>query len=210
MKQLTAFLSCCILFALTHTVYGQDITGSDSEQAIIWEAFRAENGNNWVVRWDDARNLPRTITNGKTKVYEGTPEEAARSFLSKHHRLFGMQKGLEDLQVHKITENRFGLHRVTFQQYYQGIPVEEALYKIHQFKDGRIGMANGVYYPDIDISPAPSVSSGQALEMAKRKATWNDPSGALTSTKLVVLPRENGAFALAWKTTLASRRPSFS
>lgn len=71
-------------------------------------------------------------------------------------------------------------------------------------------MANGVYYPDIDISPVPSFSSGQALERAKREAAWNNPSGALTSTKLVVLPREKGTFALAWKTTLAAHRPSFS
>lgn len=136
MKQLTAFLSCCILFALTHSVYGQEAAPSGSDRAMAWEAFRAENGNNWAVRWDDTRNLPRTLTNGKTKVYEGTPEEAARTFLNEYRELFGMKEGLEDLQVHKITENRFGLRRVTFKQYYMGIPVEEALYKIHQFKNG--------------------------------------------------------------------------
>lgn len=186
---------------------GQDITPSKAQQMAAWSTFKAEQGEDWTIRWNEKTGLPRTITKGKSDVYRGSAEAAARAFLTDYANLFGFKNDLSDLEHLKTTENRDGLQRVTFQQYYQGIPIEGAEYKIHVFKNGRIGMVNGFYYQNIEISASPTSSSSQAIEVAKGDLALTKTTGEANTTELVVFPKQNGSFALAWKTLIFAEEP---
>ena len=194
------------LLAGASPALGQEVQPDSTRQA-AWSRFQAEHGAGWEVRWNARTGLPRTLARGHTRAYTGAPETAARAFLAEHHTLLGMEPALKDLRHEKTRVNRYGLQRVTFQQDHEGVPVEGARYKVQLFEDGRVGMANGFYYPGIDLATTPSVPSARALKIG-----WDDlglpaTAGDSSSAELVVLPRDDGSFALVWKTILYAREP---
>lgn len=130
---------------------------ADSIRKASWQQFKDQNGTEWQVRWNKRTGLPASIFSGLTKKsYVGNAEQAARSFLADHGTLFGF-KNLSGLQ-HVKTQTHRGIRHVTFNQTVDGIPVYEAEYKVHLRPDGRVDMANGRYYPDINLPTSPSVS----------------------------------------------------
>ena len=180
----------------------------DSVRLQEWERFREQHGENWNIRWDEKTGLPRTIRNGQTEPYRGSSEMAAHAFLTEYRNLFAMQGDLRDLRVEKTTENRYGLRRVTLRQYVSNIPVEGAQYKVQMDGDGRVIMANGYYYPGIEISTRASLSANQAISRSKNDLGVTDLSGESNTTELVIFPqRDIGSFALAWKTVIFAEEP---
>jgi|GEM_PF-995386 len=180
----------------------------DTVRQTAWQQFKTQNGAKWRVRWNEHTGLPVSLFSGTTeKKYSGNAEQAARTFLADHRALFAMKSDPADLNHKTTSTNPYGLRRVTFQQQYKGIPVEEAEYIVQIYKDGRIGMANGYYYPNIDVPSAASISSGQAISTAKADLNLTNPSGESHSTELVVYLKEEGSFTLAWKTIIFAEQP---
>lgn len=216
-----------VLIALP--VFGQDRPPADSSgQAVAdtvrqraWEHFRQKHGAQWNVRWSDraqigrsptradAGKAPATVFGALTQPYGGPPEQAARAFLSAHHNLFQMPKDLSNLEVANAVTLR-GVTHVHFRQTYQGIPIYEGEYLVHVRKDGRIDMANGTYYAEIDAPTSPSISESSA-----RRAAIEDLGGTVeleenaeVRSELVIYPKNDGdAFLLTWKVLVPAVEP---
>src|SRR5690554_6297572 len=145
----------------------------DTAKQAQWEQFKAKEGENWNIRWKGKTGVPRVISNGLTKTYSGSAESIARQFLSEYRHLFSLKNELVDLKHAKTQTNR-GVRHVAFKQYYKGLPVEGGEYKVHIREDGRVDMANGHYFPDIQISIEPAISQVQAISAAKSDLSLNN------------------------------------
>lgn len=178
---------------------------ADSIRKAIWQQFKNQNGSQWQVRWNKRTGLPASIFSGLTeKTYPGNAEQAARGFLADHGTLFGFQN-LSRLQ-HVKTQTHRGIRHVTFNQTVKDVPVYEAEYKVHLRSDGRVDMANGRYYPDIDISTSPSVSKTSAVDAARSELELPTGTVLQSSAELVIYPTDE-QFRLAWELVLFSEEP---
>lgn len=231
-KRLLAFAFTLLFFAgsaLAQSGPPHSLSGSaeaDTARQGAWQNFQQEHGGQWQVRWNnygqagrvptsaDVRKAPATVFGGLTKPYAGPPEQAARTFLAEHRALFGMPAGLSNLKIKEV--HRQGpITHVRFQQTHQGIPIHEGGYAVHLREDGRIDMANGDYYAEIDVSStAPSVSEQTARQTAIRSAKQEgsvepgEPFGGEIESELVIYPQDDGTkFLLAWKVIVPTLRP---
>src|SRR5690554_773242 len=155
-----------MVFGMAFTAQAQERERPDTAKQEQWQQFKANEGENWNIRWKDKTGVPRVISNGLTKAYSGSAESIARQFLSEYRQLFAMKGELVDLKHSKTKTNR-GVRHVTLAQHYNGLPVEGGEYMVHIREDGRVDMANGHYYPDIQISTNPSINAEQAITAAK-------------------------------------------
>lgn len=183
------------LFFFAHMAVGQDVTPDATRQA-AWDAFEEQEGPTWRVRWHERTGLPRSLVGGLTHPYTGGPEAAARTFLTDYRTLFGMKTDLADLKHVQTRVNRVGVRHVTFQQYYEGLRVEGAQYKVHLRKDGRVDMANGFYYPSIAVSTTSTVTEAQAIRIAEADLDAPGAPDFQVTSELVIYPGEK-AFHLA-------------
>jgi Zn-dependent metalloprotease len=177
---------------------------ADSIRKAIWQQFKKDNGQGWRIRWNKTTGLPASIFSGLTqKAYPGNAEQAARAFLKEHGTLFGVAD-LTDLDYIK-TQTHKGIRHVTFNQSVNDVPVYEAEYKVHLRQDGRVDMANGTYYPNLDISTSPGISESEAADAAISDLEVS-PDNLDASAELVIY-RDGDQFRLAWKLILFSPDP---
>ncbi len=201
MKQ--ALLLLMLLFS-TVTVFGQSQENNSARQA-AWKTFKNVEGGSWNIQWEERSGLPKSIYGGFTKAYQGNPETAARSFLTEYRAMFSMRSGLGDLR-HRITRENRGVNHVTFDQYYEGIRVEGGEYRVHIQTDGRVDMANGSYYPDIEVPTTPSISINDAIRAAITQLELSTHENLKTESELVIWPGDE-TYHLAWKLILFSSEP---
>lgn len=164
---------------------------------VAWEQFKAQEGNNWAIRWNEKTGLPRVLTGATTTKYTGEPEIAAKAFLMDNKGLFAFKTDLSDLRHIETKENR-GVRHVTFQQSYKGLKVEGAQYKVHLREDGTVDMANGYYYDNIDIPIIPVISSLSASNTAMLDLELATSLFNKNTSELVIYP-QNETFYLAYK-----------
>ena len=132
----------------------------------------------------------------------------------------------DELRLKKETIDQLGITHIRYQQYYQGIKVENAEYLLHG-KDGLIETINGDFQ-DVGISSVkPSITEQQALDSAlnfvgAQKYKWEDaemeqlvkqntnnpkatyyPEGELVIVRDAL--KDNGKLKLAWKFTIHPR-----
>lgn len=119
--------------------------------------------------------------------------------------MFALKNDLSDLQHRKTRYNR-GVYHVTFDQYYGGIRVERAEYRVHVRENGRIDMANGFYYPNVIVSTTPSVSMTDAVRITRIDLDIPLEHNLDVNSELVVYPK-NEDFRLAWRLILFSKDP---
>lgn len=169
-----------------------------------WQAFKQQEGDDWELRASPTSSTPASVLFGTSRPYVGSPEQAARQFLGDHSDLFHIDTNSVHLK-HQRTFTMNGVHHVRFQQFHQGVPIEEVIYLVHVRADGRITMANGAYYPDLSLaSVQPTMSADRAIRRAlsnKQALGQNEPSQA----SLVVLPISDSTsvqFRLGWKATV--------
>ena len=119
--------------------------------------------------------------------------------------------------------NNTAYHHYAFQQYYAQTPVEFAIIKVHE-KAGEIEIINGDFHAGILPINTPSISSEQALQLAKsimpaKYYKWEMNGSGLQkqannefqpNTHLVILPlQEDGItqFYYAYKSTIYTEMP---
>ena len=112
----------------------------DSAKAAVLERFRSAEGAAWSAEWDVETKLPRLLAGGTAGPYGGSPEDAARSFLTDYEDLLGVTA--EALR-HRDTHTAGGVSHVRFEQVVGGLPVSGVLYAVHVRSDGRVDMVNG-------------------------------------------------------------------
>lgn len=199
--------TCLLLITLTLSLT-ININAQESLNQAQWEQFQANEGVSWEIQWKGNTGVPRIIFKGLTKtVYKGSPEAMARQFLTENRELFSMKSNLSDLR-HAKTQTHRGTHHVTFEQFYMGLPVEGGEYLVHIRENGQIDMANGHYYPNIDISTTPSVSKEQAISVAKTDLELLNPEKEEHQAELVVYPVTDSTFTLAYRTLILSKNPN--
>lgn len=176
----------------------------DTARQAIWQQFKKQNGKGWRVRWNKHTGLPVSLFSGLSeKAYTGDARQAARDFLTDYRSLFGFAN-LKHLKYVK-TQTYRGVRHVTFNESVAGIPVYEAEFKVHLRPDGRVDMANGTYYPNIEVSTSPSVSESEAERMVQSDLGLA-PETTLQSTATLVVYRKDEQFHLVWKVILFSKQ----
>lgn len=153
-----------LLVLSASAVHGQG--GPTQNQADAWQEFKQTHGEGWTASWSSRTGAPDLLFGGTTKAYHGSSVEVATAFLAQHASLFRMKPSLDDLTVAR-TRKSTGITHVVLQQTHHAIPVDGALLGIHIDMDGRIVMVNGDYYPNINVSPEPEVSSDEAITVAQ-------------------------------------------
>lgn len=203
----TYLLLLSIMFGFGISVHAQQNDDIDFFKKEQWEQFKANEGEDWDIRWKESNTAPRTISNGLSKVYNGSAETIAKQFLMEYNQLFSMKSDLSDLRYIETKTNRDMRHVILLQQY-KDIPVEGARYRVHIRSDNRIDMANGNYYPDINISTDPTITGQQAIQSAKNDLSVSTLKGENNSTELVVYPTTDSTFVLSYKTRIIAEEPS--
>ena len=183
------------LFLFASSAYGQ--VEPDPTRQVAWEQFKSQQGSDWEVNWNAKTGTPASIASGKTKPYSGPPDKAAETFLKEHYRLFEMNPDLSGLKLDTVRQVR-NVHHVRFQQTYQSLPVYDAEYLVHILTDGRIIMANGTYYPEIEVPTTPQLSKETAQKIALNDLKGNAELGGNISSRLVIYPKDE-QFHLAWE-----------
>ena len=167
--------------------------------AEAWQQFQQQEGSGWEIRTGERTATPSAVLFGLSQSYAGTPELAAREFLSAHADVFHINATPSSLR-HDRTLTINGVHHVRFQQVYEGIPVEGAEYLVHVREDGRIVMANGDYYSRLVVSSIRPARS--ASEVISRALSDLGRAGDQSKPELVIFPSEEGGgltYRLAWK-----------
>ncbi|MEW5951693.1 MAG: FlgD immunoglobulin-like domain containing protein [Elusimicrobiota bacterium] len=148
----------------------------------------------WRVKFEKNGAYPEILAGDKTKVYGLSVQKAFSSFLSENKSFLGILP--DDLK--KEREISFaGMSHIEYKQYYKGLPVEFSSVKGHFDKEGRLTLYRARYYRDINLDINPSFSSSFAENTVR-----SDAGNFLKSKEeLVVFPKEDGNFYLAWKIT---------
>lgn len=146
-----------------------------------------------------------TLRVDDSRVYTGTPEEAARAFLKERGKTFGITPG----QVDNLRRTRTLSHRnteiVRFQQTLQGVPVfggEVVVMRHAQSK--RIQWVHSRFFPDLNVSTTPKLSASQAYAIAQSQLPFRTIQRTL-DPELVVYPEGKGR--LAWRVLIPSTDP---
>lgn len=161
------------------------------------QKFRQAEGESWNIRWRGKSNVPRSLTNGLTKRYNGSPEAQARQFLKDYVWLFSMPKDLGSLKLERIRENR-GVHHVTFQQYHKGMRVEDAQLKVRIESNGAIAMVNGFYYPNIELNNSFAMNEESAIQVVLSSMNQKLETNHNSVIEKIVYPNNDTTFSAAY------------
>jgi Zn-dependent metalloprotease len=148
--------------------------------------------------------------------------ERAEDFFKNHQTQLKLQSGSEMLLV-KEEVDKLGMKHSTWQQHYHGLPVENAIYKLHQ-KGSEVN-GNGVIYDEINSGSSPILDGQESIEIAllhvnARKYAWQNSATEVllkrikkdrTATnypnpELTILPI-NKEFKLVWKMVIFATEP---
>jgi len=117
-----------------------------------------------------------------------TTDQAPASDLAQNKTALYLQAN-DELTLYATQDDALGYRHYRYQQTYKGIPVEGAIYLMHE-KNNRVQHANGKLVHDLDLSTNPALSEASALQaaLAHVDATlyaWNDHTheGSLKQVK---------------------------
>lgn len=115
-----------------------------------------------VVREPDTGNV-RLLTDGRSRAYTGTPEQAARAFLSDARPLFGPGGDASALGAPVVARHDWG-SQVSFPQELNGLPVIGGLVTVNLNTAGEVFMAENaaVALPPVNVMPALSARDAVA------------------------------------------------
>lgn len=195
-----------LLFILINSIILGQIIRPDSTRISEWKNFNNISKGNWKIRWNENTGLPRSIYGSVTKKHKGNPKDVSIAFLKNNRKLFGFKDELSDIKIEQIKSNR-DVNHIKFQQYYKNIKVEDAVFKVHVRNNGQIDMINGIYYPNINITSNPSISSSEAIKTVIQDLDIKLNSKLSKRTELVILPYSHDKFILAWKVIVYSSKP---
>lgn len=143
----------------------------------------------------------------------GSPESAARAFLSACGSFFGIQDAQGDLSTMREATLPDGRSVVRFQQLHRGVPVLGGELNVQMNSDKNVTVATGEALPQIRVSTTPKVDAAQAraaaVERIARVYQVNPATLETTQPQLwiynPVLIRPGGGFTqLVWRMDVTS------
>jgi Zn-dependent metalloprotease len=111
-------------------------------------------------------SLPAGKTGDLSPVVTGTPAQKAAAFFAAHGGAFGIRDAAAELSLRKHTTDPTGMTHLDYQQVYSGVPVFAGVLKAHFDRGGALRSVNGVFVPEVNVSPVPRLSAADAGERA--------------------------------------------
>ncbi len=143
----------------------QNVRQATGEQLNALANFKsAVNAPNMTVRWNDFGGSPDAIYDFASESFPGTPEQAAKAFVSQNASLFGVSD-TNDLRVFS-QRTALGGHLVRFQQTFGGIPVKDGGIGIVMNGNNQVIMASGPFFRNINVNTEPTLNAEQAKASA--------------------------------------------
>jgi len=143
-------------------------------------------------------------------------------FFENHAAVFNLQDQ-STMVLQKKSMDNLNIMHTTWQQYYQGVPVENAIYKLHD-SDGKV-KSNGTHHQRIDLNTTPTLNSHAAIEKATEyvganKYAWQNHATQVLLKRLkkdrdatyypapilTILPID-GVYKLTWKMEIFALEP---
>ena len=139
----------------------------------------------------------------------GAAEEAAvKAFLDRNRDIFGIRDASSELNLAGAETDQHGLRTLRFAQRHDGVPVYGGDLLAHLDAEGDLTSVNGNYLPGISVDTAPSVTSAEAVGIAKSALGIADADLRNTlGPELMVYPKDE-AYHLAWCLTLVASKPA--
>mgnify|MGYP001302731520 CR=1 FL=1 len=154
-------------------------------------------------------NIPVALYNVNSRVYQGSPESIARSFLIEKKNVLGLTDSQQDIEYVETKQSPAGYH-VVFRQKYKGVPVWRSETIISINHQNSISTVINGSRNDINIaSVIPSVSGIMAIKKVKEKLGINTESVVKNNTiDLIIFQDENDFYHLAWEVNLLVKSPN--
>ena len=100
-------------------------------------------------------------------VLEGANiEQKANSFFNEFGEALGLNLDRVELKVQKTSTDRYGKTHLHFQQNINDIEVFGGDLRLHFDENQKLTAVNGVFIPDLYVSPTPAISTSKAAELA--------------------------------------------
>lgn len=137
-------------------------------------------------------------------------DEAVRHFLMEFSALFGIEKDLTDL---KFVTKTYGLdtQHITYQQFYQEIPVLYTFISIHLKLKAKIIMIKSNYHPFIELDTKAILNTGlskeSAIEIANGYLNTEKRLKKDSTADIAILPKDD-KFYMVWEVNVLLRHPS--
>jgi len=96
---------------------------------------------------------------------------------------------------------------VTYQQYYEDIPVYRGLVGLTIDRYGRILIIGSYFQQGINISTIPKISKEDAIKIAKEDVNFNDKEDKIKEISLMIIPKEDAGYTLVWNVFVVTESP---
>ncbi len=193
--------------------------GELSSPPMAFDALNSQAGGTLNVSWDADTGIPRFLTGNiasacipynPTAAERGNPLAIARGFLDGNRDLFKLDAVARDFGVGRLEpDKQLGFSNVRLPQVYKGVPVFGKQLVVHLDQKGQIVAVNGQYAPGLSIPTQPSITKGQAEQVALDDLKENllDLSQSANvkanllgdKTALAVYVDDNGKATLTWR-----------
>jgi len=198
-----------------------------SAQLAALDALKtSSNAPNMTSRWNDFSGSPDVMYDFASQQYSGSPEDAARAFVTDNAALFGVTE-LNNFRTFS-TRDALGGHLVRLQQTFNGVPVSDGGIGVVMNAQNQVIMASGPFFRDVAVDTQPSLTAEQARAAANadlNRFTFSLPAAATNLIQngldiigqqlsvvdsipptLSVYPTADG-YRLAWKVAKYSTNP---
>src|SRR5215211_5837864 len=151
---------------LNASLHLPNVRQATSAQLSALSNFKASvNSPSMTTRWNDFGGSPDVMYDFASQPYSGTPEEAARAFVTQNAGIFGVTE-LNNFRVFS-SRNALGGHLVRFQQTFNGVAVENGGIGIVMNANKQVIMASGPFFRDVAVNTQPALSADQARTAAE-------------------------------------------
>ncbi|MEN6395683.1 MAG: hypothetical protein ABFC78_04285 [Methanoregula sp.] len=151
--------------------------------------------------------FPTALKEGKVPVTEKNAGSTFKKFLKEHQEIFEIEPQDLKLVSARNINNRW---YVKYGQYYNGIPVYDAVVSLESSENGRVHSYAANYHPDIRVPTEPKVNLKEAVDTAKKTYPEKDARGLKKKESILIIFPENAEgkviHHLAWKFLLAGEQ----
>ena len=186
-------------FDLNTSLSLPNVRAASSEQLAGLAALKtATNAPNMTVRWNEFGGSPDVMYDFASRPHSGSPEEAARAFLSENPGLFGITD-LNNIRLSRH-EEALGGYLLRFNQVYNGVPVHNGGIGFVMKANKQIVMVSGPFFRDVNVNTQPTLTAEQAraaaeADLARYAANIPAAAGELLQTGLGILTQQAAPIA---------------
>jgi len=158
-----------------------------------WLEFIQKHGGGYQVVWDEFTGTPHRVFGPgirlSSSLSEDNLESVCRQFIQDEARLLRVDYG--DLRLSSAA--KYGrIWYVTYDQYYNGIPVYMGRIDLRLDDEGRLMLFGSDCHPGIDLSVNPQVPEKSAVGIVRNHLNSTSPYDQHLSTRLYIYPVVDG------------------